>query len=133
MRFLMMNFLCAAFLLLSVSSEAEVVKMVDENGKVYYTNVVPGTNQSKTKTGENDHLSQYTHPNRALTDQEAGALSSEQIKQIEQEIDECLNKLGANECKRNQLMIHKFSTAMKWYIIHDKRDAERTLSEKWLQ
>lgn len=123
--------ICLAFLSLSVPAWAEVVKMVDENGKVYYTNVLPRANQSKST--KKYHSEQYTHPNRALTNQEAGALSSGQVLQIEEEIDECLKTLGASACRHNERMIHMFSTAKKWYIIHDKSEEGKALTAKWFQ
>ncbi len=129
-------FFFVVILAVSVPAHAEIVKMVDENGKVYFTNLVPGTSKSKqvkSKQIEKENAGQYEHPNRSLTDQETSALSDKQIKQIEQQIDECISNFSIAECKKKKLMIHMFSTAMKWYIIHDKQEAERALREKWLQ
>ncbi len=131
-------FLCFSILFFSVHAWAsDFVKMVDEHGNFYYTNVIPGNkedrpnNNSKQDSAKRTTQEKYIHPNRSLSTGEVEALSSEQIRKIEQEIEECISKHGAGQCRQDVQLIHKFATASKWYVIHDEDGRSRALSEKW--
>lgn len=73
---------------------------------------------------------QFKHPSHKLSGQEEAVLFTEQIGQIKQLIEECIENFGSSECQENSLMSDMFSTAMKRYIIQDKQQSESALIEK---